>query len=788
MIHLATCSDCDAQMDVTDLGPFTLVKCPDCEREVRVKTEVGPYRLVRRLAIGGMSVVFVAWDETLGREIVVKLLSEEYSGVEKRGRQFEKEAEMTAAVSHPNVVRVYTVGQAFDRFYIAMEFVDGESLEEWMKRAGALPESEVLPMALQVVDGLEAAQRAGLVHRDVKPGNILLDGKKTAKIVDFGLSLLTEGGTVTAAEIWATPYYVPPEALEHENEDFRSDIYALGATLYHALAGRPPIKTKELATAKLREEKRRVPSLRTVAPWLKPQTVRAVETAMAVSRENRFSSYGEFRRALEDALDAAGEKTPIHSEARVLRRQRESVHKKAWAIALIGSLMLLAVVAAYLWVEAGKERGNGEAERGIDDGSVEVIDRAAILDPLVALEISELYDAARGALAEENFVRAEAQFLAVWNHAGSPPRTAAWAVFEAAVAAYVDGRSGDGREYLQGLNDFLTENKEEKTTLGKTLRIGTSMLLRLEFGSEEHLAKVLDDPFRATVYFAVAVKMWEQGQMERATRMFEKFRSAGPWNGAEWVEIYQELAGDYVWDMERLQGVDHATRGKTAEELQEATVSLEAIYVTLRTRGRARFNIKVWQTEMVRRMRELQAMHKKPIDERWREAVQAVWVLFRAGSFTRASEQLKAVAISGERERAQRDDLVWLSDSAGAFLQEMESRLVLGDTEKEMLTRDGVAFQGVIESGPNGLMVKDGDETRWLGWDEIEPTSLLGVIRWEAVGEDSRLSRARLLEISAAYAALNGKLNEAEQIAAVLAAEDEHFAERWTGMKRRYGR
>ena len=139
MIHLATCTDWDAQMDVTDLGPFTLVKCPDCEREVRVKTEVGPYRLVRRLAIGGMSVVFVAWDETLGREVVVKLLSEEYSGIEKRGKQFEMEAEMTAAVSHPNVVRVYTVGEAFDRFYIAMEFVDGESLEEWMKRAGALP-------------------------------------------------------------------------------------------------------------------------------------------------------------------------------------------------------------------------------------------------------------------------------------------------------------------------------------------------------------------------------------------------------------------------------------------------------------------------------------------------------------------------------------------------------------------------------------------------------------------------------------------------------------------------
>jgi len=188
-----------------------------------------------------MSMVFAAKDNTLGREVALKILSEEYSANERRIAAFEEEARLTASFSHPNVVRVLTTGRAFGRFYIAMEFVPGGHFEHQINERGKIPELELLPIAIEVAQGLKAAHAAGLIHRDVKPGNILLDAEGHAKLVDFGLALVTHGGKAQATEMWATPYYVPPETVEGHPEDFRSDIYAFGATIYHALAANLPV-------------------------------------------------------------------------------------------------------------------------------------------------------------------------------------------------------------------------------------------------------------------------------------------------------------------------------------------------------------------------------------------------------------------------------------------------------------------------------------------------------------------------------------------------------------------
>ena len=150
-IQIAHCSSCGCQMDISSMEPYTKVICPDCGHQSRVKCELGRYELIGRHAEGGMSKLFIARDTTLDREVAIKILNAEYCRDEQRMQQFEYEALITAAISHPHVVRVFTVGKAFNRFYIAMELVSGESLEQRMAREGAIGESQILPACQEII-------------------------------------------------------------------------------------------------------------------------------------------------------------------------------------------------------------------------------------------------------------------------------------------------------------------------------------------------------------------------------------------------------------------------------------------------------------------------------------------------------------------------------------------------------------------------------------------------------------------------------------------------------------
>ena len=337
-------------MNVSALPPFCNVKCPDCGEHTRVKVKFGPYTLVRRHAIGGMSMVFVANDATLHREVAVKILSEEFSADERRITAFEEEARITASFSHPHVVRVLTTGKAFGRFYIAMELVPGGHFEYQIRQRGKIPEKEMLPLAIEVAQGLKAAHSAGLIHRDVKPGNILLDAEGHVKIVDFGLALVTQGGKARATEIWATPYYVPPETIEGSTEDLRSDIYAFGATVYHALAGRPSCGEETMVTDVLRAAKRKIVPLGVAEPSLSAETCRIVDKAMAFNPSDRFSSYDELIAQLEIALQrlTSGIEYSETSGGAVRRRAKKQQRDKL-VFAAIG-LGLLAAISAGVYL------------------------------------------------------------------------------------------------------------------------------------------------------------------------------------------------------------------------------------------------------------------------------------------------------------------------------------------------------------------------------------------------------------------------------------------------------
>ncbi|HVJ45192.1 MAG TPA: serine/threonine-protein kinase, partial [Luteolibacter sp.] len=339
---ITNCESCGNAMDVSAVAPFSNVECPTCGEKNRVKTQFGHYTLKRRLAEGGMSLVFVAIDDTLGREVALKILNEDYSADERRIAAFEEEARITASFSHPNVVRVFTTGRAFGRFYIAMELVPGGHFEHQIRERGRIPEIEILPFAVQVAEGLEAARAAGLIHRDVKPGNILLDSQGSAKIVDFGLALITKDGSAKAHEIWATPYYVPPETIEGHAEDFRSDLYAFGATLYHALAGKPPCDEESMKTDVLREAKKHIKALRFAAPDISDDTCAIIDRAMAYDPKARYGSYEEMIKQLKSALarvkKGGAETAGAKLKRRAMARRGEWIAIGSAAVLLLGAI------------------------------------------------------------------------------------------------------------------------------------------------------------------------------------------------------------------------------------------------------------------------------------------------------------------------------------------------------------------------------------------------------------------------------------------------------------------
>lgn len=579
MADIAVCSECAGEMDVTAASPFNRVACPTCSAEVRVKVDFGNYLLQRRLAYGGMSIVFVALDQTLGREVALKVLNEDYSSDEVRTAQFEKEAELTALVSHPNVVRVYSVGRAFERFYIAMELISGESLEKRLESGVGLPEREVLEIALQVTAGLKAAKDSGLIHRDIKPGNILVDTDGSAKIVDFGLSLVTQSGSARAEEVFATPYYAPPEALEAGVEDFRSDIYALGATLYHALAGKPPIETKSTNTKTLLDAKQQAPPLNKVALEVSQSTVDAVSAMMAFQKEARTPSYDIVTASLQRALN--GEAQPGR-KTKASEKQRGGVSGVMW---IVGPALLALLVIAMVAL-----KGRSKSEEEVEGQQAKPLVFDDVVDD--GMKITRTYQRGRKAVGEGRFNEAELNFLRLYRESGVPEPTGTWSGFEAGLSALLDGRSGDTRNSFKDLRERV---------LSADLAPGTQVVFENmledwnDFEPFEISQRCSNDPEIAMIEFAQALKNWEQGEREVAL-FFKGFAEQEFAEREDWVETYQAWAVKLAADAGRLNEAEPDwektwSRSEVAEEMGK----LNSLSKALETAGRAKMVVSSWK-------------------------------------------------------------------------------------------------------------------------------------------------------------------------------------------------
>src|SRR5918999_4919235 len=218
----------------------------------------GRYRIEKPLGEGGMADVFLAQDTGLDRPVAIKVLAQRLLGDEALRTRFVREARMAAGLQHPNIVTVFDTGEHDGRPFIVMELVEGMTLADRLRSQGKLSPDEVIFIGVQACAGLARAHAAGLVHRDVKPGNLLLRKDGVVKVADFGIASAAELTSVTeAGTILGTAAYLAPEQAEGRTATPQSDLYGLGAVLYEALTGRQPFQFRSLAdlvTTQLRQD------------------------------------------------------------------------------------------------------------------------------------------------------------------------------------------------------------------------------------------------------------------------------------------------------------------------------------------------------------------------------------------------------------------------------------------------------------------------------------------------------------------------------------------------------
>jgi len=284
------CPECGTVLNITSFNALDPLSCPNCGTTMIVPAELGHYLLHRQLGEGAMGRVYQATDRDLERDVAVKILRKDIAATPRMWTMLEKEARAAAGISHNNVIRIYNMGKVLGRPYIVMELADFASLEEWMAES-PLKEPMAVNVAIDVLQGLKAAAEAGLLHGDIKPANIIITSKQTAKVADFGLSRFLE--RETEVQRWGTPYYMPPEKSQAISEDIRSDMYSLGATLFHLTAGRAPFEGTSGEEVIEKALKDPTPHLHKVAPHLSRGFSDIVYRMMQRNPDDRFDTYDD---------------------------------------------------------------------------------------------------------------------------------------------------------------------------------------------------------------------------------------------------------------------------------------------------------------------------------------------------------------------------------------------------------------------------------------------------------------------------------------------------------------
>lgn len=797
---LSTCPVCQRQIDVTSLEPFTKLKCPFCGQMVRVRRRFDQFMIVRQIGEGGMSRVFEAEDETLGRRVALKILNRQYSRDSVRLEQFRREAHITANVTHPNVIKLYSVGYDQGYFYIAMELVGGGSLEQRIRREGHLKEAEALRIGREVAEGLRAAQQLTLIHRDVKPANILFTETGTAKVVDFGLALFVNRGGDESGEIWATPYYVAPEKVIDNKEDYRSDIFSLGATLYHAMTGNPPHKADTNAIEDLRRIKCKRVTLGESGLRFSPRTEHVINGMLHFDPEERFANYSEVvdeMRLAEGLLDRGSVRRRLFS-----RRAR-----------LIGSIAA-AIVVAYTMGWLLREGGERRNVRAIQLATANESDLNGSGVTLTAEKkdkktvTTRFAEARQLMLKEFRFADARHEFIKLVDSKDLVQPTENWARFNAALCSIILDNKADAAEQfgklsstaeLNGLAPFFARLKER---ISHDFALGSS---RESLGYKTTNEELLG-------YLVHGLAEWHFGDAEQGAEDLEFFQAQFPKDKGkskdkdkdkdaateipsatlEWLSLYSSLVDRYKHDIPLVRAALKPRNSTSVTVLRASLKEVQDARKNLKTSGSFLLTIKEMESGLqheIARMTLEEQQRQMEEDTKQRQSdlellaeVNAVVPSVVQGyDYSRAIELLSGTRLETADVRTALDGRLYLYTQSRDFIRQLTADLAAKGWTGTITRREGGQLTGRITCSADGTTVSIALDrgTLSLPFESLTPESLVEIAQALGTQVTDSTDYYRRQENSAAFARLNGLTQLSSTIAAQLMEENSSFRMRW---------
>lgn len=698
---------------------------------MRVRQSFATYDISGLLGEGGQGLVFRAVDKKLKRNVAIKLMRRQYSDDPLFVKRFESEARVTASLNHPNIVKVFSFGEDRGLLYLAMEMVDHGSLEAVMQQLGKVPEERVLEVGIQIAKGLQAGLEKGLIHRDIKPGNILFSDEHTAKIVDFGLAVLVEKQHEEEGEVWATPYYVAPEKLDGAPEDFRSDMYSLAATLFHAMAGRPPFIAETNSMSELKKIKSKPVHLLSFAPHVSNATTYVIEKALMVKPEDRFTSYAEFIENLEYARNEL-RKRPKARNRPLVMAQSSGDGGSGWITILV--VLLIVGGGLAFWMKRDPGTPQTESNAGAK----------AAAEAQAADDAGVRYNQACFRLTKGQFRPAAVAFRQLYADGKLPEPKHSWCGFHEALAELLDGRPNPARNSFAQLSRNISESAigmdpEMIAFFRKFSALSTSKDVVPVKDAEVFNTK----NYESIALLALGLKNWEAGAYPEGLALLRQFQAATPEGMSSWVAEYRPLVAPYLEQYGIYSAVvDDLKKWETSLERAEAAllklpdlkekISAMALKTELRKieeelAPKVSAAIASVKDAKARKIADAEAADEKVLTD----AKLKIKTLCESYRFRDALILIKGVEVRTEKHLADRDLLIrrveWLVQFKEQLLKDLTTG---GGYVGPIYRKNGTLLPGgVAAANESHLSIRIGAGSALVQWPEVMPASVLAMAK-----------------------------------------------------------